>query len=399
MSLQFPPRDDSDRVSAGLRVTVDALAIDIIGDDPTALVWLAEFLGPAFVSQPLDSPPAGAVAAQHSVQFEVAPAEHAGLHQALAGAPLEGVKVFTFDGSFSRHRGWDADDKRRWIHDTKEDTFYGIDPSGRSIRLVATGAGGFPRVSLMRVVRELATTALLHSGKLPVHGAAFVHDEISVLVCGPRRSGKTTLLLHALRCGAPFISNDRLFVTTESPIVAQAVPTIVMLRDGSLAFFEEMQRTMDEARFDRAYTVAECAMRIKRASPHRRPGSRRGISPAQLCELAGGSMFPSARVGTLLFPRIDPETDGIVLEPLAAESAATLMNRSLLKASHPTSYSAFFAPGLIGERVAVEVELHRCRRLAEQVPAYVCSLGPNAFQTNIGTALHQCDHASPRRRI
>ncbi len=384
--------DSAGRAPAEIRLTLGALAIDVNADDPAALVWLAEFLGPAFAARPRRSLPAGSDEAQHLVQFEMAPSEHARLGRALASAPLEGLEAFTWDGSFSRHRGWDDPDGRRWIHDEKHDVFIGVDPAARSIRVVAPGEGTFSRVALMRVVRELATTALLRSAKLPVHGAAFIHEDTAVLVCGPKRSGKTSLLIHALHCGAAFISNDRLFVDTEAPVVAQAMPTIVMLRDGSLAFFEELKKAVEEARFDRGRTIAECAPGIERPDPQSRPGfGRPGISPAQLCRLMGTSMRASAPVGMLLFPRIDPDADGVVLEPLAAGPAREIMGRSLLKPSHPTRFSQFFAPGLAGEEIPAEVESRQCQNLVERVPAYDCRLGPNAFQGDLGPALRQRD--------
>ncbi len=392
MPAELRSADGARRVRAGIRLTLGALAIDVNADDPTALVWLAEFLGPAFTARPRSSLPADADEPQHVVQFEIAPAEHARLRRALAGAPLEGLEAFTWDGSFSRHRGWDDPDGRRWIHDEKHDIFYGVGPAACSIRVVAPGEGTLPRVALMRVVRELATTALLRSARLPVHGAAFIHEDAAVLVCGPKRSGKTSLLIHALRCGATFISNDRLFVDTEAPVTAQAMPTIVTLRGGSLAFFEELKKALEEARFDRARTIAECAPGIERPDPYTRPGfDRPGISPAQLCQLVGTSMRPTAPVGMLLFPRIDPNADGIVLEPLDAGPAREIMDRSLLKPSHPTRFSQVFAPGLAGEVIPAEVESRQCRILVEQLPVYDCRLGPNAFQTDLGATLRQRD--------
>jgi ABC-type Fe3+/spermidine/putrescine transport system ATPase subunit len=53
-------------------------------------------------------------------------------------------------------------------------------------------------MTLMLVVRELATNHLLARGALLLHAAAFVLDENGVLILGPSGSGKTTLLLAAL---------------------------------------------------------------------------------------------------------------------------------------------------------------------------------------------------------
>jgi len=384
------PEINTGPAPAEIRLALGTLAIDVSGDDPTALSWLVEFLEPAFAAQPRSLRADGTSHAQHVVHFETSPSEHALLRRSLASASRGKLDTFTMDGRFSRHRGWAAPGGRRWIHDKKHDTFYGVDSAALSIRAVASAKGGFPRLALMRVVRELATTALLRSARLPVHAAAFVHEGTTVLVCGPKRSGKSSLLIHALRCGAAFISNDRLFVDTEGPVVAHAMPTIVMLRDGSLAFFEEFNKALEEVRYDRGRTIAECAAGIERPDPHSRPGrSRLGISPAQLCELIGAPMSPSGRVGMMLFPRIDPDANGVVLEPLNAGPALESMSQSLLKGSDPTRSSPFFSPGAVGHEIPAEVESRQCRELVERVPVYDCRLGPNAFQMDLSSIMRQ----------
>ena len=139
-----PPGAGADDAAARVRLSIGALAIDVVGDDPETLEWIAEFLAPAFSAQPLDSLPTNAAQAQHMVHFESAPADYARLQEALASAPLEELEAFTLDGSFSRHRGWDASDGRRWIYGKQHEAFYGIDPAARSVRVVGAEAGNFP---------------------------------------------------------------------------------------------------------------------------------------------------------------------------------------------------------------------------------------------------------------
>jgi len=361
----------------------ETLTIDVGVDERATLAWLVEFLAPAFQAVPSDPS-----AADHLVLFETTPARYAKLQNALASAPTETFDGFTYDGRFSRHPGWIADDGQIWVLDERHDTFYGVDKDARSVFVVAGRRGPYPRVALMRVVRELATIALHRSARLPVHGAAFVHDGAAVLLCGPKRSGKTSLLIHALRYGGVFVSNDRLFVSTEAPVAARSMPTIVMLRNDTLDMFDPLKEAYDSARFDRGRTIAECAPGATRPAPRASKDFQRpGISPAQLCRLLGVSMQPEAPVGMIIFPRVDESVDGILMESLPAALAQQAMENSLLKPSHPTRYSQLFAPGSAGEEVSPEAEAELCRRLVEQVPVYACRLGPNAFQIDIGHAL------------
>jgi hypothetical protein len=383
---------DETRAATEMRLRIDATGIDVGGDDPGTLVWLAEFFEPAFASSPLESLGADLAVAHAGVRFEQSPAEHARLSRTRVGEPPVEFESFTLDGSFERHTGWHGRKRWRWAHDERHDAFYGVDPDAHAIRIVARADRPFPRLALMRVVRELATTALLRSGRLPVHGAAFLHGDSAVLVCGPKRSGKTTLLIHALRCGAPFLSNDRIFVDAEGSLAAQPMPTIVMLRDGSLAFFEELKKDLEESGFDRGRTIAECISQTPPSPSLPRPGrQKRGISPVQLCRLLGAPMRGNARVGLLLFPRVDPTADGIVLERMAAGQARETMSRSLLKPSDPTRPAPLFSPQDACEAISAEVESRQCEALVERVPVYDCRLGPNAYRVDLARALERRD--------
>jgi len=367
----------------GLRY--ETLTIEVGADEGATLAWLLEFLAPAFQAVP--SEPG---AADHLVLFETAPARYAKLRDVLASASPGTFDGFTYDGRFSRHPGWVADDGRIWVRDERHDTFYGVDDGARSVFVVAGSRGPHPRVALMRVVRELATIALQRSARLAVHGAAFVHDARGVLLCGPKRSGKTSLLIHALRCGGVFISNDRLFVSTQAPVTARSMPTIVMLRHDTLDMFGPLKEAYESARFDRGRSIAECAPGIARPEPRAARGSHRpGISPAQFCRLLGVAMQPAAPIGMMLFPRVDGSVDGMRVEALSAGLAQQALEKSLLKPSHPTRHSQVFAPGGGGEEVSPEAEAARCRQLVEQVPAYACRLGPNAFRVDIGEVLRR----------
>jgi hypothetical protein len=365
-----------------LRLRFDSLVIEVASEDRAAIAWLEEFLAPAFQVIRRDRK-----APDHEVVFRISPAEHADLHCRLESASLKGLEGFTLDGSFTRHRGWRSKG-RTWVHAEDHDTFFGVAPRARSVVVVAGSDGGGPRVALMRVVRELATVAMQRLGRLPVHGAAFRHDGRAVLVCGPKRSGKTSLLVHALKCGGAFLSNDRVFVGVDAPPRALPMPTIVMLREGTLDRFGDLRDAYDRARFDRGRTLAECAPGVARPDPRAGKGfDRPGVSPAQLCRLLGAPMRGAAPVGMLLFPRIDRRATGIALTRLSADAARRALARSLLKPSHPTRLSEVFAPGGRRRVVSPAAEAERVRRLVGAVPAYACRLGPDAFEVDLRAVL------------
>jgi len=379
---------DAARALAGdaptrLRLRHGPVAIDVLSDDAASLVWLAEFLGPAFAKRASGRP-------DHRVTFGVAPALYAKLARRLRGArgrPLDG---FGFDGRFSRHASVRDASGRTWVRDPYSAVFHGVDAAAREVLVAARHPGDRPRVALMRAVRELAVSALLRSGRLPIHGAAFVDRGGAVLICGPKRSGKTSLLVHALERGGAFLSNDRVFVDAARAATATPMPTIVMLRDGTLSRFPRLLADFERARYDRARTLRECEPGVARPEPLARRGfDRPGISPAQLCALLGAPVRASARVRAILFPRVDARARGLELRALPPAAARARLARSLMKASHPTRLSALFSPGRRRETLPARAEREACGRLAERVPAFECRLGAQAYRGDLLAALRE----------
>ncbi|HXK25503.1 MAG TPA: hypothetical protein VMS55_22730 [Myxococcota bacterium] len=362
---------------ARLRLRHGPVAIDVLSHDASSLVWLAEFLGPSFAQRASGRP-------DHRVFFGVAPtlyAELAGRLREARGRPLDG---FGFDGRFSRHTSLRDASGRTWVRDPYSAVLHGVDAPAREVLVAARREGDRPRVALMRAVRELAVSALLRAGRLPVHGAAFADRGGAVLICGPKRSGKTSLLVHALACGGAFLSNDRVFVDVTRAATATPMPTIVMLRNGTLSHFPRLLVDFERAHYDRARTLRECGPGVARPEPRARRGfDRPGISPAQLCALLGAPVRASAPVRAIVFPRIDPRTRGLELRALPTPAARSRLGRSLMKPSHPTRLSALFSPGRRRETLPARVEREACGRLAGRVPAFECRLGADAYRGDL----------------
>jgi len=366
---------------ARLRLRHGPVAIDVLSDDAASLVWLAEFLGPSFAKRASGRP-------DHRVLFGVGPALYARVAGRLREARGRQLDGFGFDGRFSRHASVRDASGRTWVRDPHCAVLHGVDAAASEVLVAARRTGDRSRVALMRAVRELSISALLRAGRLPVHAAAFADRGGAVLICGPKRSGKTTLLVHALARGGAFLSNDRVFVDVARAPTATPMPTIVMLRDGTLSHFPRLLADFERARYDRARTLRECAPGVVRPAPRARRGFERpGISPAQLCALLGAKVRASGRVRAIVFPRIDPRARGLELRALTPALARARLARSLMTSSHPTRVSALFSPDRRRETLPARAEREACGRLAERVPAFECRLGAEAYRGDLLAAL------------
>lgn len=362
-----------------LQLQQASTVLEITADDRAPLTWLAEFLSPAFSIVP----DANDTGPQRRIRFSVDAAEHARLCARLDTAPLRDLEGLTYDGHFSLHRGWMDDDGRTWVFDDDADAFYGVDRDRVGIHVVVPRGESRERVALMRVVRELATTVGLRRGALPVHGAAVLCDGGVSLICGQKMSGKTSMLIHGLRSGGTFVSNDRVFLST-GPVWASGMPTIVSLRNGALAFFDELRLAYDAARFDRGRTIDECAPGRERPAPRKAAHmDRPGLSGAQFCHLLNAPMLAGGPVRRFVFPRPDPTAPGMIFERLDRDDALALLRASLLKPGERVRGSQIFSIDDRREDIAEADEIARCLALLEAVPAYRCRLGPAAYETNL----------------
>jgi len=379
MSPSRPPRPKG--ATGGLRLRYGPTVTDVTARDPDVLVWLAEFFAPSFEVAECD-----ANSPDHRVAFRADPERIARLVEARDTA-TDVLDAFTLDGRFTQNPTWTDEDGSTWVADEERDLFLRTTGDASRIDVVAGASEGPARILLMRVVRELAASAMVQAGCLPVHGAAIVVDDEVVLICGPKRAGKTTLLVHALHCGAAFAANDRVFVDGLDPAMARGMPTIIKLRSGTVDRFEGLRSRFETARYDWTRTLRSCAPGIDRPDGHIASGGRRGISGAQLCRLADVRMERGGRVRAVLFPRIDASIRGLVVERRSPAASLDDMRGSLLKPSNPTRTSNVLTPRGESVTLSVERESELCRRLIEHVPVYTCRLGPDAYEHDLLGAL------------
>lgn len=206
-------------------------------------------------------------------------------------------------------------------------------PRADGADLVAPEDNRRTRMTLMRVVRELASGAALAAGDVPLHASAVVAGGGATVFVGPKMAGKTTLLCHSLgHAGARYLANDRVFIDPVSG-VARGMPTIVKLRAGTLP--------IGEARFD----------------------------PPELCAHLGVEAVGSAPVHRIVY--VDPVriVDDLALTPLAPTEAARLVLAHGLVAKG--GQAAMFAREAPPPDIAA---------LTERVPCFHLALGPRAYE-------------------
>ncbi|MHC5212013.1 MAG: hypothetical protein ACYTG2_14945 [Planctomycetota bacterium] len=346
------------------------------------LDWLEEFLVPWF--EVGGGAPCGAEADATVVTFEAGPGSFSSWRRQARPASRQ-VNCFTMDSGEQPWPTARGDDGAEWAFDDDEGIAVGTHTGGQGesrIDVLADSERPRGRMTLMRVLRECASARALSMGEIPLHAAAVgIGGQITLFV-GSRRSGKSTLLVHALsHPNTSFVSNDRAYAWLDPRgATVQGMPTIVMLRAGTLDYWPTLRAEVASGALHYAATVREAHAHRKAGTTCLPPPERAipGLSPAQFCALLDVPSRAGGRLARIVFPRVDPEVTaapGFRLQPLAPEEAGTLLVGVGLLAG---GRSATF---LTGHTPASQQALESAARaLAQTVPCLSCALGPDAYQ-------------------
>lgn len=222
---------------------------------------------------------------------------------------------FQLDQSTVRWPVWRGADGRECALDLEERVSLFVDRTSEylAFRILAARERPGARLTAFRLLRELAQSAAIAGGALPLHAAALGSKSGVTLVVGPKRAGKSSLLLHGLvGHGERYVANDRVLValdgaTHESGQVwAHGMPSIVGIRAGSLAWAGDLGTALESRAWHYTTTVAEARANQRAGVAAKAAGTiwPPGLTPAQLCALLGAECLAGGPVTRLVFPSV-----------------------------------------------------------------------------------------------
>ena len=351
---------------------ISSLALDYLGCTvavtaaPAHLAWLQEFLSPPFAAAPLG-------AATHRVRYTTDPDRY---KTVLARGPAPGAKklpCFAFDQRDVTYPVWRGAGTETVLFDAEFRSFYVIGGETADVEVVAHQDDHWPRVGLMRVVREIVMAHAEDSGALAMHGAAVGFGGGAAILVGPKRSGKTSLMFHALlQAGTTLIANDRVMLQGPEWRVT-GMPTVINVRRGTRTLFASAFAPMGDDPTLASLSAAERTRRIAKAAE--RPDGALVLNPMQLCEATGTERVGTTALKAIVFPRVDTDRSGLFLQRLdpgaaRAQLPAALFqpaSRLCISRGHDTTLPA--VADVAGVLAAA----------ADSVPCFECVLGEDAY--------------------
>jgi hypothetical protein len=183
----------------------------------------------------------------------------------------------------------------------------------------------------MRVVRERLTSVRASIEPcLDLHAAAFDTGGRAVIVAGPRRAGKTSVLCHALASGhAGLIANDRVFIRPvgDETMTAEGVPTLVSIRPATLSSWPILRLAPDERPALRHANEDD-------TTPIPANGRDFSLSPRQFAARLGAPCIARAPISAVVFPDIVNDESTWVLDTLPETDARARLAACVYGSGH-----------------------------------------------------------------
>lgn len=363
----------------------DTLMIDVQSDDAEDTEWLAEFLCPFFSRR--DS--AAGQAAACRVRLMGDPPVFHRWKQRLGSAATRPSRAFLLDtgpvefATFSEGGGLVA-------HDDFFDVFFrwSPGPGPRAVDIVDdyrgdAAAGSRPRqarMPLMRAVREWAMHHSLRRGRIFLHAAAVARNGKAVLFAGPKKAGKTSLLIAALGTHADTgcLAHDRVMVVGGgSGLTVRGMPSIVSVRPGSLEFLPGVEPRL------LASACGHTSRSLEATTPVTFADGRYALSPPQLCHVVDARPVAEAGLAAIVFPRVRSEEATLAVRPLSTQEAAERLTEVVFGIAAAGEPSAMFDVAESDTYPDLESLLANAVRLANDVPCLEVGLGRSAYRPDV----------------
>jgi hypothetical protein len=341
--------------------------------DANDLSWLVQFLAPGFHARRTGD-------ADWTVQAKVDPAAWE-RHRRRGAAPGgRSAECFFQDRSIVRLPRWHGPRSLRVLRSDQDASFVCVDDERKIVHLVQREARRLSRLLWMRVVREIAQNRAWDLDGVFLHGAGVAHEGRGALIVGPKRAGKSSLLIHSLRGGdMDYLANDRALCLRDGRgFRVRSFPTIVQLRTSSLERFPD---TFDALRASPYFPVLnrrETARGLRGTARPWKVGTYT-LSPWQLVALMGSRARAEADLTAVLFPEVSGAPGRIRIERLGGRKARQHLREGLFRAEFRRMGGGAFRDRRVRRPPGPEAITAFLDDLADAVPCYRVVLGLQAY--------------------
>lgn len=355
-----------------LHLSHEDLHFRILSPSPGHLKWLEEFFLPHFH---LKAPAAEEI----EVKLEIDAGRHGMLYERLGGAAE--VPSFVLDSDVVKLPAVPSSDAHLTVYDSRYRAFFRTSRDRRRSTVLIGKDSVKVRAALMRVIREYVMNHVQKKGSFFLHASCFLAGERPIIITGPKRAGKTTLLYFAcLHGNAAYLANDRVLVSSRGGrFLLRGMPAIINVRKPMTSFFPEMERQILGEEMHFRLTSGEKPGDVC-PPPKLGMGKRYALTPLQFCRLAGTEQVREARAPVVVLPRITGKPGTFSLESISPARAVELLQSSIFGVRHWVTSTPLFnlSPEVAGP--SKSSLLRECGRFAAGGDFFLCEVGTDLYR-------------------
>jgi hypothetical protein len=214
-----------------------------------------------------------------------------------------------------------------------------IDDDAEAVAFVTAGADPQAPFEAARMIREVLRRRLEGTGRVVIHAGAVAVGGSVWLVCGPKFSGKTTLVCALIEhLAADFVANDRVFLGSgEAGLEVLSWPMSIRIGIGTCLASPPLRRWLrpgtspeyPQSGWDPRRGLDRCTAHRLAA---RRDSPKLELTAAELVASLGGRAVSGGRLAGVLLPVRDPDMSSAAgaTSPVAAVDATQRLRRELL---------------------------------------------------------------------
>jgi len=196
-----------------------------------------------------------------------------------------------------------------YVDTVEEDLSYIIDR--KSVLVLGNMAETAVQFDLIRIIRGVFEAMLHDLGYSKLHMGQLRVRDIGVGICGPKGSGKTTLICRTLASipEVSFCSNDKSYVSVQDgTVTAIGMPQRIGIQDGTLSEYPDLLRRISL-----------------------RSGQKTYVWPHDFSETFGTPVIPSNGVDLILTPDFDLSQSTVKIGRLDAGAVDDLLSHDVLE--------------------------------------------------------------------
>ena len=273
--------------------------------------------------------------------------------------------------------------------DKEFNSFYLVDDNEKSIRVIGLNGRFWVRNAVANIVLEIIAAQHLIAPYIIMHAAALMFNQKAILICGPKNSGKSSLLIHMLQEAEAVLSNDRTIVelcqNDESiHACATGIPTLIKLRRGVRSLFPDFFSHYPDNLRLASMNPGEMA----KANPERTYPSDDGrilMHPQQFSSLFGLHYAHTSNVAAIVFPQVQADENlGIHISRLEMSKGRQSLLNGRFRASTEEYKGSIFLPDNYHTSISLAAAQESQDKLIDtmltHIPLYTCLLGKKAYQ-------------------